>query len=174
MTQLVKTCESWTNRARLQPAFDLAAQELGIKRLLDPEDIDVNRPDEQSIITYVPQLPRISKIIDEPLHVSTTHEVYTESVQQHLLPHYTSDVITKWVDYVINTGISQLNLDAIEREFNQLKPDFERSKNSLHPQTVQNWYLIERELPIARRLNDWITFATETLQSSKVPLVKKC
>ncbi|RWS22941.1 hypothetical protein B4U80_02757, partial [Leptotrombidium deliense] len=91
-----------TNRARLQLAFDLAEQELGIKRLLDPEDIDVDRPDERSIMTYVSQFlnrPRISKPIDEPLHVTTTHEVYTESVQQHLLPHYTSDVITKWVDY---------------------------------------------------------------------------
>ncbi|KAI5642762.1 spectrin repeat domain-containing protein [Phthorimaea operculella] len=44
-----------TNRQRLETAFDVAESELGIARLLDAEDVDVEKPDERSIMTYVAQ-----------------------------------------------------------------------------------------------------------------------
>ncbi|KAK4313156.1 hypothetical protein Pmani_015473 [Petrolisthes manimaculis] len=37
----------------LNNAFDVAQNELGIARILDAEDVDTNKPDEKSIITYV-------------------------------------------------------------------------------------------------------------------------
>lgn len=44
-----------TNRQRLETAFDVAENKLGIARLLDAEDVDVEKPDEKSIMTYVAQ-----------------------------------------------------------------------------------------------------------------------
>lgn len=46
---------SMTNRQRLETAFDVAENKLGIARLLDAEDVDVEKPDEKSIMTYVAQ-----------------------------------------------------------------------------------------------------------------------
>nr|XP_017194769.1 calmin isoform X1 [Oryctolagus cuniculus] len=42
-------------RANLEKAFSIAHEALRIPRLLDPEDIMVDPPDEQSIVTYVAQ-----------------------------------------------------------------------------------------------------------------------
>ena len=46
---------SKSNKDRLQYAFDIAEKELGIAKLLDPEDVDVENPDEKSVMTYVAQ-----------------------------------------------------------------------------------------------------------------------
>ena len=44
-----------TNQTRLETAFYVAEVELGVTRLLDPEDVDVENPDEKSVMTYVAQ-----------------------------------------------------------------------------------------------------------------------
>ncbi|XP_028326124.1 plectin-like isoform X6 [Gouania willdenowi] len=45
-----------SNLQNLEQAFGVAERDLGVTRLLDPEDVDVPHPDEKSIITYVSSL----------------------------------------------------------------------------------------------------------------------
>uniref|UniRef100_W5MQ75 Plectin n=1 Tax=Lepisosteus oculatus TaxID=7918 RepID=W5MQ75_LEPOC len=57
-----------TNTENLEQAFTVAEKDLGVTRLLDPEDVDVPHPDEKSIITYVSSLydamPRVPDVQD--------------------------------------------------------------------------------------------------------------
>ncbi|XP_028279612.1 dystonin isoform X3 [Parambassis ranga] len=70
-----------TNRSNLEHAFCVAEQ-LGVARLLDPEDMDVQSPDEKSVITYVSTLydafPKVPDGVDGISH---------------------NDVDIKWVEY---------------------------------------------------------------------------
>lgn len=58
-----------TNKQRLNTAFDVAENKLGIARLLDADDVDVPKPEEKSIMTYVAQFlhkypePKVSKVL---------------------------------------------------------------------------------------------------------------
>ncbi|XP_061084854.1 spectrin beta chain, non-erythrocytic 1-like isoform X2 [Conger conger] len=82
----------------LQNAFNLAEQHLGLTKLLDPEDISVDHPDEKSIITYVVTYyhyfskmkalkvegKRIGKVLDNAIETEKMVEKY-ESLASDLL-----------------------------------------------------------------------------------------
>ncbi|XP_070698369.1 calmin [Pempheris klunzingeri] len=53
-------------KENLEDAFRIAHYSLGIPRLLEPEDVTINTPDEQSIMTYVSQFLEHFPGIDEP------------------------------------------------------------------------------------------------------------
>lgn len=67
------------NRHRLETAFDVAESKLGIAKLLDAEDVDVPKPDEKSIMTYVAQFlhkypePKVSQRNSEFLIKNTNN-----------------------------------------------------------------------------------------------------
>ncbi|XP_055591408.1 dystonin isoform X36 [Uranotaenia lowii] len=56
-------------RERLEQAFHVVEREYGVTRLLDPEDVDTNEPDEKSMITYL----------------SSLYDVFPEPPQMHPL-----------------------------------------------------------------------------------------
>ncbi|XP_063736628.1 spectrin beta chain, non-erythrocytic 1-like isoform X2 [Eleginops maclovinus] len=82
----------------LQNAFNLAEQHLGLTKLLDPEDISVDQPDEKSVITYVVTYyhyfskmkalkvegKRIGKVLDNAIETEKMVEKY-ESLASDLL-----------------------------------------------------------------------------------------
>ncbi|XP_047459857.1 dystonin isoform X23 [Mugil cephalus] len=70
-----------TNRSNLEQAFCVAEQ-LGVARLLDPEDVDVQSPDEKSVITYV----------------STLYDAFPK-VPDGVDGINANDVDIKWVEY---------------------------------------------------------------------------
>ncbi|XP_071323734.1 nesprin-2a isoform X2 [Trachinotus anak] len=58
--------QSRSNQENLEEAFHLAERELNIPRLLEPQDVDVNDPDEKSIMTYVAQFLQYSNDMPAP------------------------------------------------------------------------------------------------------------
>ena len=72
---------SKSNKERLQNAFEIAEKELGIAKLLDPEDVDVENPDEKSIMTYVAQFLHkyADNISEKVLRKKSTHHKYYSS-----------------------------------------------------------------------------------------------
>ncbi|XP_052427650.1 dystonin [Carassius gibelio] len=70
-----------SSRSNLEQAFGVAEQ-LGVARLLDPEDVDVSSPDEKSVITYV----------------STLYDVFPK-VPEGMEGISANDVDIKWVEY---------------------------------------------------------------------------
>uniref|UniRef100_UPI003AAF66A3 spectrin beta chain, non-erythrocytic 1 isoform X4 n=1 Tax=Centroberyx gerrardi TaxID=166262 RepID=UPI003AAF66A3 len=82
----------------LQNAFNLAEEHLGLTKLLDPEDISVDHPDEKSVITYVVTYyhyfskmkalkvegKRIGKVLDNAIETEKMIEKY-ESLASDLL-----------------------------------------------------------------------------------------
>lgn len=44
-----------SNKSRLHTSFNVAESKLGIPKLLDPDDVDLPKPDERSVMTYVAQ-----------------------------------------------------------------------------------------------------------------------
>ncbi|KAK2511200.1 hypothetical protein Q9966_016707 [Columba livia] len=92
----------------LQQAFNTAEQQLGLSKLLDPEDVNMEDPDEKSIITYVVSFyhyfskmkalavegKRIGKVLDQAMEVEAIAGRY-EALAAELLAwiHHTVAVI---------------------------------------------------------------------------------
>ena len=128
-----------TNRARLQLAFDLADQHLGIGQFLDAEDIDVNTPDERSIMTYVCQ--------------------FMQKQAASKMPTADEEALKQWVDSVLRTGILSTRMAALEIEFAHNQIIVDRLGANLPSETIASFRLIENELHVAKKVIDWIAQA---------------
>uniref|UniRef100_A0A1I8JGM1 Spectrin beta chain n=1 Tax=Macrostomum lignano TaxID=282301 RepID=A0A1I8JGM1_9PLAT len=91
--------------ANLENAFRVADQRLGLARLLDPEDVSVDQPDERSIMTYVVTYYHyFSKLKDETVQAKRLKKVLNEAQESDsLIDQYerlTSDLLA-WIEQTV-------------------------------------------------------------------------
>ncbi|KAE8607778.1 hypothetical protein XENTR_v10011283 [Xenopus tropicalis] len=109
----------------LQNAFNVAERELGLTKLLDPEDVNVDQPDEKSIITYVATFyhyfskmkalavegKRIGKVLDQAIEADQLIENY-EGLASELL---------QWIEQMIITLNDRKLANSLSGVQNQLQ-----------------------------------------------------
>ncbi|KAM8940469.1 spectrin beta chain, non-erythrocytic 2 isoform 1-T1 [Pelodytes ibericus] len=109
----------------LQNAFNTAERELGLTKLLDPEDVNVDQPDEKSIITYVATFyhyfskmkalavegKRIGKVLDQAIEANQLVENY-EGLATELL---------QWIEQMIITLNNRKLANSLNGVQNQLQ-----------------------------------------------------
>ncbi|KAM3868814.1 spectrin family protein isoform 2-T2 [Diretmus argenteus] len=109
----------------LQNAFNVAEKELGLTKLLDPEDVNVDQPDEKSIITYVATYyhyfskmkalavegKRIGKVLDYAIEADQLIEKY-ETLASELL---------QWIEQTIHTLNDRQLANSLNAVQNQLQ-----------------------------------------------------
>nr|XP_057942146.1 spectrin family protein isoform X2 [Doryrhamphus excisus] len=109
----------------LQNAFNVAEKEMGLTKLLDPEDVNVDQPDEKSIITYVATYyhyfskmkalavegKRIGKVLDYAIEADQLIEKY-ETLASELL---------EWIEQTIVTLNDRQLANSLSAVQNQLQ-----------------------------------------------------
>ncbi|KAJ8405208.1 hypothetical protein AAFF_G00321990 [Aldrovandia affinis] len=109
----------------LQNAFNVAEKELGLTKLLDPEDVNVDQPDEKSIITYVATYyhyfskmkalavegKRIGKVLDYAIEADQLIDKY-ETLASELL---------QWIEQTILTLNDRQLANSLSGVQNQLQ-----------------------------------------------------
>ncbi|ETE70296.1 Nesprin-1, partial [Ophiophagus hannah] len=75
----LEKAKTQSNKKNLEEAFTIAESELGIPRLLDPEDVDVDKPDEKSIMTYIAQFLK---------HYPDPHNTAGDAQETNSFKHY--------------------------------------------------------------------------------------
>jgi nesprin-1 len=125
---------SVSNRTRLETAFRVAESELGIPRLLDPEDVDVPRPDEKSIMTYVAQFLHKSNEpkLQESLSFSSVQALYDE-LQTWLMQK------TQFMEHMKQTGAlpgSYSQYEALNNEFGLKQEPYHRLKTLMESHSI--------------------------------------
>ncbi|XP_014680848.1 PREDICTED: plectin-like, partial [Priapulus caudatus] len=87
-----KELKSMPPRKRLHVAFTIAEQQFGVTKLLDPEDVDVARPDDKSLITYISSLYNVFPDIPPPQYSLQEAERQAKYDEYRELAHY----IQRW------------------------------------------------------------------------------
>ncbi|XP_071454862.1 muscle-specific protein 300 kDa-like [Hetaerina americana] len=151
-----------TNKVRLETAFDVAEKQLGIARLLDPEDVDVPSPDEKSIMTYVAQF----------LHKYPEPGSTDETDSLSMIQNEYSDLIswllkkTQYLEHLQQTETLSMNFkDFLEfkSEYNHKYEVYERLRKLVDSQTMvgitpESWKDTERLwLKLESQMRYWLS-----------------
>uniref|UniRef100_A0A4W5LAD5 Dystonin n=1 Tax=Hucho hucho TaxID=62062 RepID=A0A4W5LAD5_9TELE len=87
-----------TSRSNLEQAFGVA-ERLGVARLLDPEDVDVQSPDEKSVITYVSTLYDVFPKVPDGVDGINANDVDIKWVEYQNMVNY----LSQWIKH--NVGL---------------------------------------------------------------------
>lgn len=112
----------------LNKAFDIAQRELGVPRLLDAEDIDTNKPDEKSIMTYVSSYYHtFVKREKEIIHGRRIANIIAQLMEIDSLQYNYDILVSKLLSW-INSKVGHLNdrnlsnsLEGIQNEMIKFK-----------------------------------------------------
>uniref|UniRef100_A0A2A4K817 Calponin-homology (CH) domain-containing protein n=1 Tax=Heliothis virescens TaxID=7102 RepID=A0A2A4K817_HELVI len=180
-----------TNRQRLEHAFDVAETALGIARLLDAEDVDVDKPDERSIMTYVAQFlhkypePKTTG----PDAVAAVQEEY-ESLRMWLTERvttvqrqYDSRTLSRHYEDYVRAENERLSREPIYQKLEKLM--YTQSLVAIAPKSwrelVSLWielerlhrrwlWLLDSELPgDFRNVGEWLARAEYLLYFDEIP-----
>ncbi|XP_036071365.1 dystonin isoform X3 [Oryzias melastigma] len=138
-----------TNRSNLEQAFSVAEQ-LGVARLLDPEDMDVQSPDEKSVITYVSTLYDAFPKVPDGVDGVSPNDVDIKWVEYQNMIKYLSQWIKHNVAVMSNRSFpnNPAELKALYTQYVQFK-EHEIPQKENEKTKIQNLY---------KMLEMWIEF----------------
>ncbi|XP_039546384.1 dystonin isoform X5 [Pimephales promelas] len=111
-----------SSRSNLEQAFGVAEQ-LGVARLLDPEDVDVSSPDEKSVITYVSTLYDVFPKVPEGMEGISANDVDIKWVEYQNMVMY----LSQWIKHNVtvmadrNFPSNPVELKALYTQYHQFK-----------------------------------------------------
>ncbi|XP_041108034.1 dystonin-like isoform X5 [Polyodon spathula] len=118
----MNTVATQSSRSNLEKAFCVAEQ-LGVARLLDPEDVDVQSPDEKSVITYVSTLYDVFPKIPEGGEGISANDVDIKWVEYQNMVNYLSQWIRHHVTIMSDRMFpnNPVELKALYNQYLQFK-----------------------------------------------------
>lgn len=122
-----RSCRSRTSRQNLEQAFNIAERDLGVTKLLDPEDVDCSTPDEKSLITYIsslyelfPEPPENNPLLD--------NEKISQIEQYKKLANY----LVEWMDSSVNR-LNDRNFPPTLEEMKRVQAETHRFRSEEVP-----------------------------------------
>ncbi|XP_066534474.1 dystonin [Hoplias malabaricus] len=138
-----------SSRSNLEQAFNVAEQ-LGVARLLDPEDVDVTSPDEKSVITYVSTLYDVFPKVPEGVEGISANDVDIKWVEYQNMVNY----LSQWIKHNISV-MSDRNFPRNPVELKALYSQYLHFKESEIPPKENEKTRIKH---LYRMLEVWIEF----------------
>ncbi|XP_030626347.1 dystonin [Chanos chanos] len=138
-----------SSRSNLEQAFSVAEQ-LGVARLLDPEDVDVQSPDEKSVITYVSTLYDVFPKVPEGGDGISANDVDIKWVEYQNMVNY----LSQWIKHNV-TEMSDRTFPSNPVELKALYTQYLQFKESEIPLKENEKTKIKQ---LYKMLEVWIEF----------------